>query len=45
MQKMFTNCESLKANNCFKFVKNYCGVYSQTNPFGRLITNYNVGDY
>ena len=43
--KTFLSRESLKTNNCFKFVKNYCGVYSQTNPFGRLITNYNVGDY
>jgi len=43
--KTFLNRESLKMDNCFKFVKNYCGVYEQTNPFGRLITNYNVGDY
>lgn len=43
--KTFLSRESMKMNNSFKFVKNYCGVYQQTNPFGRLITNYNVGDY
>ena len=37
--------DSLVSDNVFKFVKNYCGVFDQTHPFGRLITNYNVMKY
>lgn len=43
--KTFLSHEAAKTQNCFKFVKNYCGLYQQTNPLGRLTTKLNVGNY
>ena len=43
--KTFLSHQSAKTNGCFRFIKNYCGLYQQTNPLGRLTTKLNVGDY
>ena len=31
-----------KLNNCFKFYKHWAGAYENSNPMGRLVTNYNL---